>query len=46
MKIGLIVYTTDSETAWNAFRLGVFALKQGESRIIFAAVKRHLKTVR
>ena len=30
MKLGLIIYSTDTETVWNAFRLGVFALKQGD----------------
>ena len=30
MKLGMIVHTTDPETAWNAFRLGVFALQQGD----------------
>jgi len=31
MKLGIIVYSTDAETLWNAFRLGVFALAQGDS---------------
>ncbi len=31
MKLGLVIYTADSETAWNAFRLGVFSLKQGDA---------------
>jgi uncharacterized protein involved in oxidation of intracellular sulfur len=30
MKLGLIIYASDAETVWNAFRLGVFALKQGD----------------
>ncbi|MCC6820932.1 MAG: DsrE family protein [Verrucomicrobia subdivision 3 bacterium] len=30
MKLGIILYTTDAETAWNGFRLGVFAMKQGD----------------
>lgn len=30
MKLGLIVHTTDPETAWNAFRLGVYALQKGD----------------
>lgn len=30
MKLGLVVHTADAETAWNAFRLGVYALKQGD----------------
>ena len=28
MKLGLIIYYNDSETVWNAFRLGNFALNQ------------------
>lgn len=31
MKLGLIIYSAAPETVWNAFRLGVFALKQGDS---------------
>ncbi len=30
MKLGMVIYSTDSETVWNAFRLGVFALKEGD----------------
>ena len=30
MKLGIIIYSTDAETVWNAFRLGVFALKEGD----------------
>lgn len=30
MKIGIIVYSNDPETVWNAFRFASFALKQGE----------------
>lgn len=30
MKLGLVIYSTDAETLWNAFRLGVFALKAGD----------------
>lgn len=39
MKIGIIVYSTDSETVWNAFRLGVFALKQGDQVKVFLLAK-------
>lgn len=31
MKLGIVVYSTDAEPLWNAFRLGVFALAQGDS---------------
>lgn len=30
MKLGIIVYSNDPETVWNAFRLGVYALKEGD----------------
>ena len=39
MKIGIIVYSTDSETVWNAFRLGVFAMKQGDQAKVFLLAK-------
>ena len=39
MKITLIVYSTDPETVWNAFRFGAFALKQGDSVSTFLLAK-------
>ena len=30
MKLGIVICSTDAETVWNAFRLGVFALEQGD----------------
>jgi uncharacterized protein involved in oxidation of intracellular sulfur len=30
MKIGIVVYSNDSESVWNAFRFGNFALNAGE----------------
>jgi uncharacterized protein involved in oxidation of intracellular sulfur len=30
MRLGIVIYSTDAEAIWNAFRLGVFALKQGD----------------
>ena len=35
MKLGIIIYSVDSETVWNAFRLGVFALKEGDEVKVF-----------
>lgn len=35
----MIVYSTDSETVWNAFRLGVFALKEGDQVKVFLLAK-------
>ena len=31
MKLGIIISQTDPETVWNAYRLGTFALEQGDS---------------
>ncbi len=39
MKIGIVIYSTDAETVWNAFRLGVFALKQGDTVKVFLLAK-------
>ena len=30
MKLGIVIYSNDTETVWNAFRLGVFALKKSD----------------
>jgi len=35
MKLGIIIYSNDTETVWNAFRLGVFSLKQKDEVKIF-----------
>jgi uncharacterized protein involved in oxidation of intracellular sulfur len=39
MKIALVIYSTDAETVWNAFRFGSFALKQGDSVAAFLLAK-------
>lgn len=39
MKLGIVLYTADPETAWNAFRLGLFALKQGDMVKVFLLAK-------
>jgi uncharacterized protein involved in oxidation of intracellular sulfur len=39
MKLGIIIYSNDAETVWNAFRLGVFALKKGDSVRAFLLAK-------
>lgn len=31
MKLGIIISQADPETVWNAYRLGIFALEQGDS---------------
>ncbi len=35
MNLGLIIYSNDSETVWNAFRLGNFALEDGDQVNVF-----------
>ncbi len=35
MKLGIIVYSNDSETIWNAFRLGNFAQAMGDQVKVF-----------
>ncbi|MBI2440172.1 MAG: DsrE family protein [Lentisphaerae bacterium] len=39
MKLGIVIYSTDAEAVWNAFRLGVFALKQGDTVKAFLLAK-------
>jgi uncharacterized protein involved in oxidation of intracellular sulfur len=39
MKIGIIIYSNDSEIVWNAFRLGNFTLEQGEEVTVFLLAK-------
>jgi len=39
MKLGIVIYSDDAETVWNAFRLGVFALKKGDSVQVFLLAK-------
>jgi uncharacterized protein involved in oxidation of intracellular sulfur len=35
MKLALVIYSNDPETVWNAFRLGVHSLKQGDGVGVF-----------
>ena len=39
MKVGIVIYSTDAETVWNAFRLGVFSLKKGDEVRAFLLAK-------
>ncbi len=39
MKLGIVIYSSDTETVWNAFRLGVFALKKGDAVKTFLLAK-------
>ncbi|NOR78818.1 MAG: sulfur reduction protein DsrE [Methanophagales archaeon] len=33
--MGIVIYSNDSETVWNAFRFGNFALKEGDEVKVF-----------
>ena len=35
MKLGIVISSNDPETVWNAFRLGSFALGQGDAVHVF-----------
>lgn len=39
MKLGIVICSNDPETVWNAFRLGNFALKEGDSVKVFLLAK-------
>lgn len=39
MKLGIVIYSDDSETVWNAFRLGVFSLHKSDRVKIFLLAK-------
>jgi len=39
MKLGIVIYSSDAETVWNAFRLGVFSLKEGDKVKTFLLAK-------
>lgn len=39
MKLGIVIYSNDPETVWNAFRLGVFALEKKDSVKTFLLAK-------
>ncbi|MBI5001267.1 MAG: DsrE family protein [Euryarchaeota archaeon] len=35
MKLGIVIYSNDPETVWNAFRLANFALREGDEARAF-----------
>jgi len=35
MKLGIVIYSNDAETVWNAFRLGNLALQEGDEVNVF-----------
>jgi len=39
MKLGLVIYSNDPETVWNAFRLAIFALKKEDEVKVFLLAK-------
>jgi len=39
MKLGIVIYFSEAETVWNAYRLGVFSLKEGDNVKVFLLAK-------
>ena len=39
MKLGIVIYSNDPETVFNAFRLGVFSLAKGDGVRVFLLAK-------
>jgi uncharacterized protein involved in oxidation of intracellular sulfur len=39
MKLGIVIYSNDPETVWNAFRLGNFGLKEKDEVKVFLLAK-------
>jgi len=39
MKLGIVIYSNDAETVWNAFRFANFSLKEGDTVKIFLLAK-------
>jgi uncharacterized protein involved in oxidation of intracellular sulfur len=39
MKLGIVIYASDAETVWNAFRLAILSRKQGDSTHVFLFAK-------
>ncbi|WP_456386707.1 DsrE family protein [Desulfolithobacter sp.] len=39
MKLGIIISSNEPETVWNAFRFGVFSVKQGDEVKVFLTAK-------
>lgn len=39
MQIGIVIYSNDPETIWNAFRLANFSLKEGNNVKVFLLAK-------
>jgi len=35
MKLGIVIYSNETETVWNGFRLGVFSCKAGDTVSVF-----------
>ena len=35
MKLGIVIYSNEPESVWNAFRLGVFSCMQGDTVSVF-----------
>lgn len=35
MKLGIVIYSDDAEVVWNAFRLAIFSLSEGDQVKVF-----------
>ena len=40
MKVGIVIYSKDPETVWNAFRFGNVTLKEGDEKKSYLVGKR------
>ena len=39
MKLGIVIYSNDTETVWNAFRLGLFSIQKSDTVKVFLLAK-------
>lgn len=39
VRLGIVIYSNDPESVWNAFRLGNYALKEGDDVTVFLSGK-------
>jgi len=39
MRLGIVIYSTDAEAVWNAFRLGIFSLEKKDTVKVFLLAK-------
>ena len=39
MKLGIVIYSNDGETVWNALRFAIFSIKEGDNVKVFLLAK-------